>query len=103
MSVARWRLVRIFVKISVTIPALLQDCVGGRREVAVEAERLDRALDALREGFPLLRPHVWDDAGQVRRHVLIFYNDLPVRWIERMDTPLRPGDRLSIVQAVSGG
>jgi sulfur-carrier protein len=89
--------------IPVTIPALLQDCVGGRREVSVDADRLDRAVDAVRESFPLLRPHVWDDAGQIRKHVLIFYNDTPLRWVDRPDAPLREGDRLAIVQAISGG
>jgi molybdopterin converting factor small subunit len=87
----------------VTIPALLQDCVGGRREISVEADQLDRAIDAVRQSFPLLRPHVWDDAGQLRKHVLIFYNDTPLRWLQRLDTPLKDGDRVTIVQAISGG
>lgn len=90
-------------QIPVTIPALLQDCVGGRREISVDADRLDRAIEAIRAGYPLLSAHVWDDAGQVRRHVLIFYNDTPLRWIPRKDAQLRAGDRLAIVQAVSGG
>lgn len=90
-------------RIPITIPALLQDCVGGRREVSVEADRLDRAIDEVRRAFPLLRTHVWDDAGRTRRHVLIFYNETPLRWIDRLDAPLKEGDRLAIVQAVSGG
>lgn len=89
--------------VPVTIPALLQDCVGGRREVTVSADRLDSAIEAVRAQFPLLRPHVWDDAGVLRKHVLIFYNDTPLRWLERLDLPLHPGDRLTIIQAISGG
>ncbi len=90
-------------QIDVTIPTLLQDCVGGRRHVNVEADRLDAAIDRIREGFPLLRPHMWDDAGQLRPHVLIFYNDTALRWLESLDVPLNEGDRLTIVQAISGG
>jgi molybdopterin converting factor small subunit len=91
------------IAVTVIVPGLLADCVGGRREVTVSADRLDAAIATIRDRFPLLRPHVWDEAGQVRRHVLIFYNDTPLRWLERLDQPLKPGDRVTIVQAVSGG
>ena len=40
---------------------------------------------------------------QLRQHVLLFYNDESTRWLDTLDVPLRPGDRLEIVQAVSGG
>jgi sulfur-carrier protein len=46
---------------------------------------------------------VYNEAGQVRRHVLIFYNDENVTRLERRDLPLKIGDRVSILQAVSGG
>lgn len=90
-------------KLSVTVPTLLQDCVGGRRDFVIEADRLDQAIERIRSDFPLLRPHVWDDAGKLRQHVLIFYNDTAIRWLERTDVPLVERDRLSIVQAISGG
>lgn len=89
--------------VTVAIPALLQDCVGGRRSIEVEATRLDEALAGIKAQFPLLRPHVWDDAGNVRQHVLIFYNNTALRWIESLQLPLAAGDHISIVQAISGG
>lgn len=90
-------------KVQVTIPTLLQDCVGGARTFTVEADRLDAALRRIKSEFPLLRPHVWDDVGNLRQHVLIFYNDTATRWLDRTDLPLAPGDRITIVQAISGG
>lgn len=90
-------------RIDVQIPALLQDCVGNTRQLAIDADRLDAAIARIREDFPLLRPHVWDDAGNLRQHVLIFYNDTAIRWLDRLDVPLNEGDRVTIVQAISGG
>jgi molybdopterin converting factor small subunit len=90
-------------KIAVTIPTMLRDAVGGSQTIAVEAVRLIDALERLRRDFPLLRPHLWDDAGRPRQHVLIFYNDTALRWLDSLDVILQPGDRLTIVQAVSGG
>lgn len=90
-------------RLSITIPTLLQDCVGGTRQISVEADRLDRAIEQIRQQFPLLRPHVWDDSGKLRQHVLIFYNDTAIKWLDTLDLPLKADDRITIVQAVSGG
>jgi molybdopterin converting factor small subunit len=91
------------VPIEVTLPTILRDCTGGRNPVTVEAATLAQALARLREVYPLLRVHLYDETGQLRPHVLIFYNQESTRWLDNLDIPLRPGDRLEILQAVSGG
>jgi len=89
--------------IEVAITSILRDCTGGRNPVTIEAATLAEALQRLRETYPLLRTHIYDEAERLRPHVLIFYNDESTRWLERLDVPLQPGDRLEILQAVSGG
>ena len=90
-------------EITVTVPALLRDCVGGRTTFAIAGATLDQALRRMRETYPLLRVHLFDEAEQLRPHVLIFYNAESIAWLERLDVPLQPGDRLDVLQAVSGG
>ena len=93
-------------QIEVTVPGLLRDCVGGRQQFAFEvaaSDPLDAAVRRLMDAYPLLRRHVYEESGQVRRHVLIFHNDENVARLERRDVPLKSGDRVSILQAVSGG
>jgi sulfur-carrier protein len=89
--------------IEVNVPTILRDCLGGSTQVTIEAETLAEALERLCTTYPLLRIHLFDEAGQLRTHVLIFYNEESTRWLERMDIPLQPGDRLNILQAISGG
>lgn len=89
--------------IEVSVPTLLRDCIGGSSRVTIEAATLDEALHRLREAYPLLRIHLYDEAEHLRPHVLIFYNQESTRWLERLDVPLRPGDQLEIIQSVSGG
>jgi len=96
------------VRIEVTIPSILRDCVPpgdrARFELALETgATLARALQELQQRYSLLRAHVWDDHGRLRPHVLIFLNDTGVRWMKSLDVPLQEGDRIQIVQAVSGG
>ena len=55
------------------------------------------------EAHPLLRPHLYDEAMRTRKHVLIFFNDENVATLPDRNVRLKPGDRLQVVQAVSGG
>jgi adenylyltransferase/sulfurtransferase len=89
--------------IEVRVPGLLRDCTQQKTHFSLEATTLAEALTRLVEEYPLLRRHIYDEAGQQRQHVLLFYNDDNIKWLERLDVPLQPGDRLSVVQAVSGG
>lgn len=88
----------------VTLPGLLVDSVGGRRKVSIDATTLAEALTSLREHFPNLRAHVWEESGAIRQHVLIYLNDESITWIEHHESrELKSGDELFIIQAVSGG
>jgi molybdopterin synthase sulfur carrier subunit len=89
--------------IEVSIPAMLRDCAGDCTRFSVEAETLSGALERVFASYPLLRTHLYDEAGRVRQHVLIFYNEESLARLERLDLPLRPGDRLTVLQNVSGG
>jgi molybdopterin converting factor small subunit len=61
------------------------------------------AVVALVEAHAALRVHLFDEAGSLRPHVLCFHNGTNTRWRESLDAPLHDGDRLTIMQAVSGG
>ncbi len=89
--------------ITVFIPSLLERSVGGKREVNVQASTLQEGIAQLLIDFPLLKPHLYEADGKLREHVLIFYNSDNIRWLDSLDIPLRSGDTLTILQAVSGG
>jgi len=90
-------------EISVAVPTLLRDAVGGQSEFQIQAATLDEALQRMREQYPLLRIHLYEETGRLRPHVLIFYNEQSIAWLDSLDLPLHSGDRLDILQATSGG
>lgn len=98
-----WANWEVEMAIEVRVPALLRDCTEQQTRFSLEATTLEEALVRLVQEYPLLRRHLYDEAGQLRQHVLIFFNDENIKWLKRLDVPLQPGDRLSVVQAVSGG
>ena len=90
-------------RVSVSIPGLLRDCTGGRATVGVDGATIAEAIASLLRDHPLLRVHLFDEKSQLRKHVLVFYNDESTKRLPSLDVPLKEGDRLTIVQAVSGG
>ena len=90
-------------QIEVTVPGLLSESVGGRHRFMLECETLAQALRELSETYPRLHAHVHDAQGKIRQHVLVYYNDLSVSWLDSLEVPLKQGDRLQVIQAVSGG
>ena len=90
-------------RIEVTVPAMLKHCTGENRHVWVDATRLDELIETVKQQYPLLGPHVWDADGNVRKHIMVFYNEQSIAWLGSLAIELKEGDRVQIVQAVSGG
>lgn len=89
--------------ITVSVPSLLRDCTGGNVKFQLDALTLQEALDQLISCYPLLRVHLWTETGQVRKHVLLYYNDTNIAWLDDLNITLQQGDQLIVFQAVSGG
>ena len=85
------------------IPSLLRQYSGGARTLALSGETVRSALDDLHRRHPALYVNVCDETGAVRRHVGVFVNDDHIRDLDGLDTPLAPGDEVTIMPAVSGG
>lgn len=90
-------------RVMVRLPRLLAGLIEGGPTVSVEAETLSGALDELVRQYPVLKVHLFDESGELRRHVLCFHNEENTRWLESLDRPVAAGDVITIIQAVSGG
>ena len=60
-------------------------------------------MEAAYRRVPALRHHLCEEDGRFRGHVLCFVNDVNARGLKSMELPLAKGDRIAIVQAISGG
>jgi sulfur-carrier protein len=89
--------------ITIHVPAMLRANCGGAADLPVSAANVRDALEELERGHPELHRNICDETGAVRRHVNLFVNSSHMRDREGLDTPLAPGDVLTILPAVSGG
>ena len=87
----------------VRITRLLADVAGTGLKIDVEAATAAEAIDALCAQVPALRVHVFDDDGNVRRHVNIFLRGELARGPGSLDVAVADGDEIAVLQAVSGG
>jgi sulfur carrier protein ThiS len=69
----------------------------------VRAESLAAALEASFAAAPAMRGYVLDEQGAVRKHVAVFVNGAMIRSRSELGAPLRPDDRVLVVQALTGG
>jgi adenylyltransferase/sulfurtransferase len=89
--------------ITVFIPTALRQFAGNHAEVAVEAGTVGEALDKVTGQHAELRRHLYGEQNALRNFVNVYVNDEDIRHAQRLDTPVRDGDTVSIIPAIAGG
>lgn len=84
----------------VVLPTPLAEYTGHRREVQAEGSTLDELMRDLDRRYPGIRFRVIDERQAIRPHIKMFVNRVQAASIAQ---PLRPGDEVLIVAALSGG
>ena len=89
--------------ITVRLPRVLAELAACEREIAVCGATVAEALEDLVRRQPKLALHLFDDGGELRRHVLCFRNEVAARTRAELCQALDAGDRLTLVNSVAGG
>ena len=89
--------------VTVRLYGAYSEFAGGARQAAVDARTLGAALEALVAVHPSLRERLRDEHGRLREHLSVFVNKDDIRVLQGESTPLRDGDVIHLIPAVSGG
>jgi molybdopterin converting factor small subunit len=89
--------------VEVRIPRSLQGFWQAPSRLSLRGDTLADVFKTLAELEPGLAARILDDQGRVRQHVGVFVNSGDVRDREPGQVPLRSGDVVDIIGAVSGG
>ena len=89
--------------VTVLIPTPLRPFVGGRDALEVEGANVGELLERLTGEHATLKPHLFADDGRLRSFVNVYVNDRDIRQLAQRDTPVKPGDTISIIPSIAGG
>ena len=89
--------------VNVRIPTPIRRVTNGKDKVTVSGETLKQIIDAMEAQYPGVKARLCDDKGDLRSFVNIYINGEDVRFLSGIESPLSPGDEISIIPAVAGG
>ncbi|MBE7449007.1 MAG: MoaD/ThiS family protein [Kofleriaceae bacterium] len=72
-------------------------------EGEVPGATVREVVDELDRRYPGLAAYIVDETGRLRRHVNVFVRDEPICDRDALADRVAPGDRVFILQALSGG
>ena len=88
---------------TIHIPTPLRPFTDKQESVDVSGGTVGELLADLTTRYEGLRKHLYTDEGKLRNFVNVYLNDEDIRYLQREQTPVNPGDSLSIVPSVAGG
>jgi molybdopterin converting factor small subunit len=89
--------------IIVQIPTALRRHTSGVERITCAATNLGELFSALDQQFPDLKPHLRDDAGQIRRFLNIYVNEEDIRFLGGNTYAFQDGDEVLLVPSIAGG
>jgi len=91
------------VAVTVRLPTIMRTHAGGQSEVSAEGSTIGEVVDFLVREYPGTATHLKAPDGGVHKFVNVYLNDEDVRYLGKLDTPVKDGDQVSILPAVAGG
>ena len=87
----------------ILIPTPLRPYTDKKDAVEAEGKTVGELLADLTQKHSGLKGHLYNDQGKLRSFVNVYLNDEDIRYLQKEQTPVSPGDTLSIIPSVAGG
>jgi len=89
--------------VTIRIPHLLRELTEGKDALSVDASTAGEALERLEERYPGIRARICRKDASLQGFVNLYVNDEDVRFLDRLNTPLKEGDVVTILPMIAGG
>jgi sulfur-carrier protein adenylyltransferase/sulfurtransferase len=87
----------------ILIPTPLRPYTDKKEAVDAEGATVGELLADLTTRHSGLKAHLYNDQGRLRSFVNVYVNDEDIRYLQKEQTPIKPGDTVSIIPSVAGG
>lgn len=89
--------------VDIRIPTILRPHTGGQAKVSATGATVGELVTDLSTRFPGIAGQIVTADGGLHKFVNVYVNDDDVRYIGKLDAPVKDGDVVSILPAVAGG
>ena len=89
--------------ITVQIPTALRRHTAGTDRITCAPKDIGELFSVLDQQFPDLKPHLRDEAGQIRRFLNIYVNEEDIRFLGGNAYTFQDGDEVLLVPSIAGG
>src|ERR1051326_7361418 len=87
----------------ILIPTPLRPYTDKKDAVAADGATVGELLADLTTKHSGLKSHLYNEQGKLRSFVNVYVNDEDIRYLQKEQTPVKPGDTISIIPSVAGG
>jgi sulfur-carrier protein len=89
--------------ITVQIPTALRRLTAGTTQITCAPTNLAELFSTLDQQFPELKPHLRDEAGEIRRFLNVYVNEEDIRFLGGNAYAFQDGDEVLLVPSIAGG
>lgn len=85
------------------IPTPLRVYTDGQSEVTVNGSNISEALTDLTTQYPAIKPHLFNEGGELRPFVNIFVGENNIKDLQGVSTAIGDGEKLMLIPSIAGG
>ena len=85
------------------IPTPLRAYTHGKSEVTVSGSNISDALADLTAQYPALKPHLFNEGGDLRPFVNLFVGENNIKDLQGVETPIKDGEKIMLIPSIAGG
>ncbi len=85
--------------VTLRLPSTLSAYSGGKSQIALKADTVERLLMLLQREHPLVWERLCTEQGFIRDHVKIFVNNQVISGQDGLKTVLKPGQEVIVLPA----
>ena len=89
--------------IKIRIPAPLRALTANNDIVTVEGSTVKESIAALINAYPEMGTRIYKQDGSINRFMNIYLNDEDIRFLQKLDSPVKDNDTISLLSAIAGG
>ena len=85
------------------LPTLLRQHAGDQASVPVAGADIGTCLLALCTAYPGLKSYVFSESGQLQCFINVYLNGKDIRYLDGVQTAVKPDDSIELLLSIAGG